>query len=203
MAADPEREYLDAIVGDQKPSAEPSPEELYIRQQRAGGSEQEAQAPEESAAEPARDAAGRFTRAEEPEEEPQELSPHEAVDYLMGTAPTDEELAAREQAERQERLRSGEAVREYAAEARITEEMLDRLKAEHPGIDSPEAIAAMEPIFQRVAAEHGQVAAESPITLGQIFSEVNKDGHFSPDPVTEEWSPEALGINPRKSAFTR
>ena len=197
---------MDAIAGDQGP-AEPTPEELYIRRQRAGGSEQPQEAQEtehESPGEPARDAAtGRFVKQPEEAEQSHPLTAAEATDYLLGRQPSEIELAEREAEVHQERLRSGQAVREYAAEARITGEMLDRLKAEHPGIDNPEAIAAMEPIFQRVAAEHGQVAAESPITLGQIFSEVNKDGRFSPDPVAEEWSPEALGINPRKSAFTR
>lgn len=198
--------YLDAIRGPEGPSQELSPAERYIREQRGESVEpQKAQeTPQESPSKPARDAAtGRFTKAEEAEEAPQELTSAAAVDYLMGTTPTVEELEERERAHAEEELRSGEAVKRIANEARITTEMLDRLKTEHEGIDSPEAIAAMQPTFDRVAEEYGIEVASSPITLGQIFSEVNSDGRFSPDPQAEAWSERSLGIEPSRSAFTR
>jgi hypothetical protein len=196
---DPQEQAWSDALGPEKPPAEPSPEELYIRRQRAGGSVE----PQEATSEPARDEAGRFVKAEQPEEAPQEeLSSHEAVDFLMGRQVSEEELAERQQAQAMLDLSDGTAVRDYAEQTKIADRSIALLRDENPGIDSEQAIAEMQPIFNQLAAEYGP-AAEDPLVVEQIFHEINADGHLSPDPQTEAWSEKSLGIEPSRSAFTR
>lgn len=61
----------------------------------------------------------------------------------------------------------------------------------------------MDPVIRRVAEEYGQEAAESPVLIAQVYKQLGAEERFAPDPQVDAWSETALGINPRKSAFTR
>ena len=114
-----------------------------------------------------------------------------------------DEEAARVEAERLSRLRSGETIREYGAEADAVTATWERLRAEHPGIETDEALEAMRPLIERVYDEHGLEAVGDPAILAQIYEEVGGSEVFGPPPAeVDEWRraiPETKQVN----AFTR
>lgn len=123
---------------------------------------------------------------EAPEQEvPQQLSSYEVVDRLTG-GPDEAEVERRQQEAAMEDLRSGEAVAQLADEQAEFEGAIENLKARHPGIDNPEAIHAMQPIFDRVAEVYGETA-HHPTVIAQIYEQVGGSEQFAPDPNAEAW----------------
>ena len=74
--------------------------------------------------------------------------------------------------------------------------MVELLKERNPGIDNPEAIEAMTPVVEQVAAVYGPQAAVEPEVIEQAFQSVGGAERFGPDPATERWE-RALREPPR------
>jgi hypothetical protein len=55
----------------------------------------------------------------------------------------------------------------------------------------------------QIAEEYGPETASSPVIIARVYETLGGEERFAPNPEVASWSPEALGINPKKSAFTR
>ncbi len=58
--------------------------------------------------------------------------------------------------------------------------MVELLKERNPGIDNPEAIEAMTPVVEQVAAVYGPQAAVEPEVIEQAFQSVGGAERFGP-----------------------
>ena len=87
-----------------------------------------------------------------------------------------EAQAAQEMAE----LRSGDRVAETARATAQYQAAIDGLVQQHPAMRTQEAVDAMGPIYDQIAAEYGQDAASDPEVILRIYEQAGGDQAFGP-----------------------
>jgi hypothetical protein len=127
-------------------------------------------------------------------DDPGLLSSRDVADYLLEPDGelTPEEEAYLSQLEVERQLQSGEAVEALASDQAAYAEAIQTLCAENPGIESQEAMDAMEPIWQGIRARYGDEVAQHPLILKQCFDAVGGSEEFAIDPLTAAYE-QALG----------
>jgi hypothetical protein len=164
--------------------------------------------------------AARWRRGEAPHEEggadvepnkpeqPARLTADQVLDRLAPPAPVNEDpvrAAALEELDREREawqgIATGEPVKVAAeAESRFQTE-LQKVVDANPGLDSDEAIEAMQPIIDRVEEEFGPDYAYSPQVIQHAFEQVGGSEKFDNSLTVEEqmWA-QALGsVDGRKT----
>ena len=105
----------------------------------------------------------------------------------MGHEPSEQELLHRQHEAALDALEDGSAVEQIAAGQASVEADIELLKERNPGIDSDQAVEAMWPLFDQVAAAYGPEMAALPEVLEQIYETVGGTEAFTMPPEQERW----------------
>lgn len=103
------------------------------------------------------------------------------------------EEARQREAAHWERLESGRAIRESAAERSERSEALAELGERYAGIASDEAIDEIIAAAQPIAEQYGPEVALSAGVIERLYAELGGDERFAPDPVQQQYEQALTG----------